>query len=262
MELQDSKIIQEAMSRPDKDEWKAAMDDKINSLNINKTWELAEMPHDREPIEDANGFSKLSKMQMEIHANIKQDWLLKGSQKYSTDYDEVFAPVVRPTTFRTLLVIAGNRNFIVKHIDAKTAFLNGELENVIYMRQPKDNEVPDKEHMVCKLNKCIYRLKQAARVWNEKLHTILEGHGFKQSQTDPCLYSKVVDNIWIYLIIYVNDIIIGSKEERVVSDTIDLLRKNFNIIDLGNLRNYLGMSIKRDDKGIFYLNQPRYIKRK
>lgn len=70
--------------------------------------------------------------------------------------------MIRPTTFRTLLVIAGRENLIVKHVDAKTAFLNGELNETIYMKQPIGYEVPNKEHMVCKLNKSLYGLKQAA----------------------------------------------------------------------------------------------------
>lgn len=190
------------------------------------------------------------------------------SQVYETDYDEVFALVIRITTFRTLLVIAGKENFVVKHIDAKTAFLNGDLEENIYMRQPEGYEVPNKKHMVCKLNKSLYGLKQAAKVWNNKLRIILEGHGFKQSQIDPCLYSKVINVTWIsivisnlifIIIIYVDDIIIGSKEEKLVDNTVDQLKKSFNIIDLGNIKNYLGMLIERDDKGIFYISQ--YIRK-
>lgn len=71
----------------------------------------------------------------------------------------------------------------------------------------------------------------------------------------------MIDDVWIYLIIYVDDIIIGSKEEKLINDVMDMLRRSFDIVNLGNLSNYLGMSIERDDKGIFYLSQPRYIKR-
>lgn len=71
----------------------------------------------------------------------------------------------------------------------------------------------------------------------------------------------MIDNVWIYLIIYVDDIIIGSKEGKLINDVIDMLRRSFDIVYLGNLSNYLGMSIERDDKGIFCLSQPRYIKR-
>lgn len=261
MELQDPRNFQEAMSRMDRDKWKAAMDDEINSLNINNTWELTELTDDRKPI----GCKWVFKIKQDAIGNpsrYKARLVAQGfSQKYGTDYDEVFAPVIRPTTFRTLLVIAGRENLIVKHVDAKTAFLNGELNEIIYMKQPIGYEVPNKGHMVCKLNKSLYGLKQAAKVWNDKIHKVLEEYGFKQSETDPCLYTKVIDDVWIYLIIYVDDIIIGSKEEKLINDVIDMLRRSFDIVNLGNLSNYLGMSIERDDKGIFYLSQPKYIKR-
>lgn len=71
----------------------------------------------------------------------------------------------------------------------------------------------------------------------------------------------MIDDVWIYLIIYVDDIIIGSKEEKLINDVMDMLRRSFDIVNLGNLSNYLGMSTERDDKGIFYLSQPKYIKR-
>lgn len=112
------------------------------------------------------------------------------------------------------------------------------------MKQPIGYEVPNKEHMVCKLNKSLYGLKQAAKVWNDKIHKVLEEYGFNQSETDPCLYIKVIDDVWIYLIIYVDDIIIRSKEEKLINDVMDMLRRSFDIVNLGNLSNYLGMSIE------------------
>lgn len=133
MELQDPRNFQEAMSRMDRDKWKVAMDDEINSLNINNTWELTELTDDKKPI----GCKWVFKIKQDATGNpsrYKARLVAQGfSQKYGTDYDEVFAPVIRPTTLRTLLVIAGRENLIVKH-DAKTAFLNGELNEIIYMK--------------------------------------------------------------------------------------------------------------------------------
>lgn len=152
------------MSRMDRDKWKVAMDDEINSLNINNTWELTELTDEKKPI-GCKWVFKIKKDATGNPSRYKARLVAQGfSQKYGTDYDEVFAPVIRPTTFRTLLVIAGRENLIVKHVDAKTAFLNGELNEIIYMKQPIGYEVPNKEHMVCKLNKSLYGLKQAAKV--------------------------------------------------------------------------------------------------
>ena len=141
------------------------------------------------------------------------------SQKYGIDYDEIFAPVVRASTFRTLLAIAGKENLKVHHYDVKTAFMNGDLKETVIMKQPEEFEVPGKENFVCKLNKTIYGLKQSAKAWNEKLNTVLKQLGFIQGEADPCLHIKETHRGKIYLISYVDDLIIASKDEGQIIET-------------------------------------------
>lgn len=114
------------------------------------------------------------------------------AQKCGQDYDQLFAPVVRHTTLRILLAIAAKREYVVHHFDAKSAFLNGNLEETIFMKQPPGFEVEGEEHKVCLLKKSLYGLKQAARTWNQAIHKVLVLGKFVQSTSDPCLYSKGV----------------------------------------------------------------------
>jgi transposase InsO family protein len=185
----------EALSGVDKHDW---MNDEMKALTENSTWVLTTLPEGRKTI----GCKWVFKRKKNANTGLikyKARLVAQGfSQKYGTDYDEVFAPVVRATTLRLLLAIATQRKLKIHHFDAKTAFLNGELKETIYMKQP-EGFVDAKEELVCKLNKSIYGLKQAAKVWNEKLHGALTKLGFKQSTSDPCLYSKIKSKALQYI---------------------------------------------------------------
>jgi len=173
----------------------------------------------------------------------------------------VFAPVARQITFKTLWAVAGKQGLTVRHFDVKNAFLNGTLEETIYMAQPKGFEVQGKEKMVCRLNKSIYGLKQAARVWNKRLNSILVKEGFTQSQVDLCLYTKVTNSDKVYIMIYVDDIIIASNNARHVSSMYKELCDYFELTDLGDISYYLGIKITKDEEGIYSINQTSYIKK-
>lgn len=99
--------------------------------------------------------------------------------------------------------------YLVHHFDAKTAFLNGKLRETIFMKQPPGYENDD-ENLVCRLNKSIYGLKQAAKMWNDEIHNALIEFSFTQSKADDCLYSKQVNDEWCFILIYVDDILVVS----------------------------------------------------
>lgn len=124
------------------------------------------------------------------------------NQIYGTEYDETFAPVTRYNTVRTSLATAGRDKMVVKHLDDETAYLHGNLEEEIYMRQPPACEIKEKEDKVCLLRKSIYGLKQAARCWKA-----IGKMGFKSSQADPCLFTLS----GTYLIVYVDDLLVRKK---------------------------------------------------
>lgn len=154
------------------------------SLERNQTGELCELPKGREAI----SCKWIYKLKTDEKGNITrykarlvaQDFC----QKYGVDYDEVFAPVAKQTTFRILLSIALKEKMIVQHLDAKTAFLNGKLEQSIYMKQPLGFETNNQKNLVCKLKKGIFGLKQAAKLWIDEIHKALINIGFQRSKNE------------------------------------------------------------------------------
>ena len=149
---------------------------------------------------------------------------------------------------------------LVKHFDAKTVFLNGELKETIYMKQPQGYEVTRKgQVMVCKLKKGLYGLKQAANIWNKKLDSILKSKNFMQGSADPCLYIKRDGENVIYVNIHVDDFLIASKELSAIDSTAAFLQENLKLIDLGFLQNYLGVEVKKNEDGFYCIKQTKYI---
>ncbi|KMQ88191.1 hypothetical protein RF55_12357 [Lasius niger] len=164
---------EEALSGPDADVWKIAMDDEIKSLQKNSTWVLQKVPNGTKTI-GCKWVFKLKKFADERPDRFKARLVAQGfSQKYGTDYNEVFAPVVKHTTLRVLLSIAGQRGYKVRHLDAKTAFLNKKLSEEVYMTQSSRSEIAGKEDYGCRLIRSIYGLKQTAKAWNDRLNEVL-----------------------------------------------------------------------------------------
>ena len=253
--------IQEALSGPDKEEWRKAINEELESLIRNGTWDVVPKPTGRDVITCKWVFKIKRNAEGDIE-RYKARLVARGfSQKYGVDYDEVFAPVVRQTTFRTLLTVASQKGMIIKHFDAKTAFLNGELEETIFMKLPEGYIGAGKKDLVCKLKKGIYGLKQAAKVWNDKINSLLKDYGFVQSTADPCLYVKNDKGDSIFLIIYVDDFLIAAKNIKKIDQTSDFLRGHFQLTDLGTLRHYLGIEIRRNSDGFFCLKQTKYIEK-
>lgn len=254
---EDPKTRKEALESNTKEAWISAMQEEISSLEKNKTWTLVDRPKGKNIVSCKWVF----KTKKDLSGNIskyKARLVARGfSQKYGVDYDEIFAPVVRHATFRTFLTVAGMKNMLTMHYDAKTAFLNGSLKEDIYMEQPEGFAFD--KNKVCKLSKSLYGLKQAAKSWYDTLNQVLKKYNFIQSKTDPCLYSKIVDNKIIYLIVYVDDFLISCTDKNLITDTANDLSKYFDLSDLGELHHYLGIQIKRDEKGIYNINQSQYI---
>ena len=129
------------------------------------------------------------------------------------------------------------------------------------MQQPEGFSEKGKEHFVCNLKKSIYGLKQAARVWNLKINDVLLKDGFRRGTADPCLYSKCVDGVWIYVLIYVDDILIASCNEDFVIKIGEQLANEYKVNCLGEITYYLGLQITKSKEGYFCMNQESYIKR-
>lgn len=250
------KNYKQAIECPDREKWMKAMQEELDSIERNHTWEMTDLPVGRASIGSKWVF-KVKLDQLGQPAVYKARLVAQGfTQKFGVDYDEVFAPVARSETFRTLLTVAGSRKMKVRQFDFKTAFLNGTLEEEIYLRQPPGFENGKK---VLRLRKSLYGLKQAAKVWNDAVHGALLKCGCVQSSFDHCLYSKCDESSELYLIIHVDDLLVASNDEQLITSVMNRLKSVFELKDLGEASHYLGIDITRDRSGVFSICQSRYI---
>lgn len=258
LSLVEPRSYQEAVSGPQCAEWKSAMEEEMQSHRDNGTWELVNLPADRKAI----GSKWIFKCKADEEGNLvrfKARLVAQGfCQKYGTDYDLVFAPVVKQITFRTMLVVASKRGMLTKHVDIKTAYLHGQLQE-IFMRQPPGYG-SGKPNEVCRLRRSIYGLKQAARVWNTKIDEVLKRMGFHQSSADPCLYIRQRAGKSIFVLIYVDDVIVICYTEEEFAEVIGGLKRNFTISVMGNLCFFLGIRV-RMVAGHYCIDQQAYLER-
>jgi hypothetical protein len=153
-------------------------------------------------------------------------------------------------------------DYELEQLDVKIAFLHGELEEVIYMDQPEGFVVPGKENLVCRLKKSLYGLKQSPRQWYRRFDSFMISHDFKRSDYDSCVYLKIVNDSTIYLLLYVDDMLIAAKDKSEIAKLKAPLNLEFEMKDLGATKKILGVEIIRDRKsGMLYLSHRGYIKK-
>ena len=256
----DPKSLKEAMMSDEAEKWKAAVDEELNSHEKMATWTLVPPSNDsQQNIVDCKWIFKRKTNEFGEISRYKARLVARGfSQQYGVDYHETFAPVVRLNTFRSLIALAVHKNMVVHQMDVKTAFLNGDLNETVYMKQPPGMEEQGKENWVCKLNRSIYGLKQSSRQWNIKFKEVLEELGFTQSMKDTCLYFK--KDPLVFISIYVDDTVIAAESLAAVEDVKKQLAENFEMCDIGRLRQILGMKIDHGDNGEISLSQENYIR--
>ena len=161
----------------------------------------------------------------------------------------IIIPSVKMTTLRIVLGLVTIEDMELVQMDVKIAFLHGDLEEDVYMAQPKGYEQPGREQLVCKLNKALYGLKQGSRQWYQKFDTFMRSQEFKRSQEDYCLYTKKLsDGSQIILILYVDDMLIAGKSKLEIANLKQILSSQFAMKDLGEANHFLGMHIKRKRK--------------
>jgi len=261
-EATEPKSFTDALASTDSKKWIEAMNAEMESLQSNETWNLTTLPEGKTAI----GCKWVYKTKTDELGNVvryKARLVAQGfTQKYGDDYDEVFAPVARSATLRTMLAIAGSQKMIVKHYDIQAAYLNGDLSHEVYMRQPKGYHQGD-DSLVCKLKKSLYGLKQGANEWNKRLNNIFTSNmKFSRSKNDPCLYSKEQDGHWLYVSVHVDYLVMATTSESMMVSFEGQMNEFVVMKDLGNLHHYLGIQIARDDDGIFVLHQKQYIEKK
>jgi hypothetical protein len=210
--------ISEALASPDADYWKEAVQSEMDSILANGTWELSERPYGCKPVGCKWVFKKKLRADGTIE-KYKARLVAKGyTQKEGEDFFDTYSPVARLTTIRVLLSLAASHGLLVHQMDVKTAFLNGELDEEIYMEQPDGFVLQGQERKVCKLKKSLYGLKQAPKQWHEKFERTLTSVGFVVNEADKCVYYRHGGGEGVVLCLYVDDILIYGTSLKVIEE--------------------------------------------
>ena len=191
------------------------MQDEMESLEKNGTWDLVKLPKNKKPVRCKWIFKRKEGISPSEVARYKARLVAKGySQILGIDYNDVFSPVIKHSSIRTLLSIVAMHDYELEQLDVKATFLlHGELEEDIYMNQPEGFVIPRKENFVCKLKKSLYGLKQSPRQWYKRFDSFMLSYGFQRSDYDRCVYLKIVNGSTTYLLLYVDDMSIVAKEK-------------------------------------------------
>ncbi|KAH0738218.1 hypothetical protein KY290_036923 [Solanum tuberosum] len=237
-------------------EWVLAMDQELQTLKDNGTWSLVDLP----PGKTAIGCKWVFIIKYKACGAVeryKARLVAKGyNQNEDLDYVETFSPVVKMVTVRVVLALAAAHNWSLHQLDVYNAFLQGDLQEEVYMHVPQGFSSQG-EKQVCRLHKSLYGLKQASRQWNLKLTEALINSGFTQSHFDYSLFTKKVEERVVIILVYVDDILITGNDQELIMEGKQALKLNFKIKDLGEMKYFLGIEIARSKQGIL-MNQRKF----
>ncbi|RVW63854.1 Retrovirus-related Pol polyprotein from transposon TNT 1-94 [Vitis vinifera] len=220
MGLEDDPIsVSQVKQSSDSEKWIEAMKDEMKSMKDNGVWDLVELPEGVKSI----GCECIFKTKRDSKGNIvryKARLVAKGfTQKEGIDYKETFSPVSSKDSFRIIMTLVAHYNLELHQMDVKTAFLNGNIDETIYMVQPENFESNDSKQLVCRLKRSIYGLKQASRQWYRKLNQVITSFAFKENIIDQCIYLKFSGSKFIILVLYVDDILLASSDVGLLHET-------------------------------------------
>ncbi|GJZ00774.1 retrovirus-related pol polyprotein from transposon TNT 1-94, partial [Tanacetum coccineum] len=248
------KNIKEAMADHS---WIESMQDELNQFERLQVWELVPRPEGKNVI--ALKWLWKNKCDAEnIVVRNKSRLVAKGyKQEEGIDFEESFAPVARLEAVRMFIAFAAHMNITIFQMDVKTAFLNGPLKEEVYVSQPEgfiDSEFPNH---VYRLKKALYGLKQAPRAWYDKLSSFLIEHGFNKGIIDPTLFTRRHGGDILLVQVYVDDIIFGSTNPDFLKRFANLMKNNFEMSMMGELKFFLGLQVHQSPRGIF-ISQSQY----
>lgn len=241
-------------------EWMGAMKLEMDTIEKNDTWVLTELPPGHKPI----GLKWVFKLKKDSEGNIvkhKARLVAKGYvQRRGIDYNEVFAPVARLETIRLLLAMAAKEGWVVHHLDVKSAFLNGDLLEEVYVMQPEGFEKKGEENKVYRLIKALYGLRQAPRAWNAKLDKCLKELGFEKCQHEQAVYTKCRNGSVLIVGVYVDDLLVVGSCKEEIKVFKEQMNMQFEMSDLGLLSYYLGIEVHQG-KECTTIKQSGYAKK-
>jgi hypothetical protein len=259
-QLDDSPTLDHALSGPNAQQWREAMQEEIATCERMCVWKRTTLPPGRQVVGcrwvltiKRNAAGEIERFRARLVAQ-------GFSQRPGVDYDEVYAPTHRMTTLRALLAVGAAHDFEIEQLDVRTAYLNAPLEHEIYMKMPpgySDDEGDAGE--VLKLERALYGLKQAGRMWHQKLKETLEEEGFGVAESDDGLYFLFDKKTRVLLLVYVDDMLICGRAEDV-RRVKKQVTKHFDVRDMEEASVFLGMLIRRDREArTLHLSQPSLI---
>ncbi|GJW83966.1 putative ribonuclease H-like domain-containing protein [Tanacetum coccineum] len=234
------------------------MQEELLQFKLQQVWTLVDLPHGKRAISTKWVYMNKKDERGSVIRN-KARLVTQGyTQEEGIDYDEFFAPVARIEAIRLFLAYASFKDFVVYHMDVKSAFLYGKIEEEVYVCQPPRFEDPEFPDRVYKVEKALYGLRQALRSWYETFSTYLLDNGFHKGQIDKTLFFKRVKSDILLVQVYVDDIIFGSTKKELCTKFKKLMHKKFQISSMGELTFFLGLQVTQKDDGIF-ISQDKYV---
>nr|GFA02982.1 retrotransposon protein, putative, Ty1-copia subclass [Tanacetum cinerariifolium] len=251
-----------ALLDPESKKWLNAMNVEMQSMKDNEVWVLVELPPNGKTVGSKWLFKKKTNMDGNAHI-YKARLVVKGfTQTPGIDYDETFSPVADIRAIIILIAIAAYYDYKIWQMDVKIAFLNGYLNEEVYMEQPEGFVNPKYPNRVCKLKRSIYGLKQASRQWNKRFDDEIKKFGFIQNRNEPCVYIKASGSNITFLILYVDDILIMGNSIPMLQSVKTYLGKCFAMKGLGEAAYILEIKIYQDrSKRLIGLCQSAYIEK-
>ncbi|MBP1527053.1 MAG: DDE-type integrase/transposase/recombinase [Spiroplasma ixodetis] len=251
--------IEEALRAQDAEEWKEAIEAEYNSIRDSGAILLV----DRQPnmnVIDSKWVFRV-KLEPDGKKKYKARLVIRGfkERKVYEKY-ETYAPVAKISVVRLLIALANKYKTPLHQLDVKTAFLNGEIDNEVFIEIPKGftNERKWKDTKVIKLQKALYGLKMSPRKWNDRFDLVIKELGMTRDAAEPCAYSWKDSNLFVVLIVYVDDILITGTSESKIAELKKVLNANFKMNEMKKPEKFLGMTLERKEAGKLCLHQAEF----
>ncbi|GKE97804.1 retrovirus-related pol polyprotein from transposon TNT 1-94, partial [Tanacetum coccineum] len=237
--------------------WIEAMQEELNEFERLEVWELVPRP-DKVMVITLKWIYKVKLDELGGILKNKARLVARGyRQEEGIDFEESFAPVARLEAIRIFLAFAAHKNMVVYQMDVKTAFLNGNLREEVYVSQPDGFVDPDNPNHVYKLKKALYGLKQAPRAWYDMLSSFLISQDFSKGSVDPTLFIRKEGKELLLVQVYVDDIIFAASTPELCDLFAKIMCSKFKMSMMGKISFFLGLQIFQNPRGIF-INQSKY----
>ncbi|SGY49792.1 BQ5605_C001g00818 [Microbotryum silenes-dioicae] len=249
---------EEAMASPEADKWIAAIKAELDAMARHQVLIDSDLPSGARALGSKWVFTRKENAQGEV-TRYKARLVAQGfAQRPGIDYNETFAPVARPSTMLSLVGTAAAQGLFLEQFDFDSAFLNGTMTEMVYMKYPKGWDRPQTGQAL-RLVKSMYGTKQAPREWNAAVNSLMVERGYKRSDADSCLYVKRVDEKFIYITLYVDDGMVASNDQEFLDSEIEAFNKVYKLKRLGPVKLFLGLEFERTSDYIF-VHQSKYIR--